>query len=114
VGGGTTGKRTSSDDSGARIPEIADPVGFVCVGVAERLGRSTEGRSAAPFHETLYEHYQLLEHKRLEALMRDAEGLQAAKRNAIAFHKPKDLEDERSELLADGVLPDPACSRARA
>jgi hypothetical protein len=38
--------------------------------------------------------------------MRDGEGLQAAKRTAIAFHKPKDLQDERSELLAKmGVLP---------
>lgn len=38
--------------------------------------------------------------------MRDAEGLQAAKRTAMAFNQPKDLEGERQDLLDRmGVLP---------
>src|SRR5438552_12875862 len=41
----------------------------------------------------------LSEHRRIDALTRDAEGLQMAKRNAMAFNKPKDLEDERTALL---------------
>lgn len=41
--------------------------------------------------------------------MRDAEGLQAAKRNAIAFNQPKDLEGERIALLDRmGKLPSSA------
>jgi hypothetical protein len=53
-----------------------------------------------PFHETLYTYYHLQEHQRFDVLMRDAEGLQSAKRTAIAFHQPKDLEDERRDLLS--------------
>jgi hypothetical protein len=69
----------------------------------------------APFHETLYAHYHLSEHKRLDALTRDAEGLQMAKRNAMAFNKPKDLVDERNDLLDRmGLLPNPAEAMARA
>ena len=38
--------------------------------------------------------------------MRDAESLQLAKRTAMAFHKPVDLEDERSDLLYRmGIMP---------
>jgi hypothetical protein len=46
------------------------------------------------------------EHKWIESLTRDAEGLQAAKRTAIAFNQPKDLEQERIALLDRmGTLP---------
>lgn len=63
----------------------------------------------SPFHETLYAHYHLGEHRWIDALTTDAEGLQAAKRSAIAFHNPKDLADERIDLLDRmGGLPDPA------
>jgi len=60
----------------------------------------------SPFHETLYTHYQLLEHERIDGLIRDAEGLVAAKRATIAFHKPGDLDDERTNLLQRmGIMP---------
>lgn len=60
----------------------------------------------APYHETLYAYYHLSEHKWIDALTRDAEGLQGAKRTAIAFHQPQDLEDERRDFLDRvGALP---------
>lgn len=68
----------------------------------------------APFHETLYAHYHLGEHKWIDSLTRNAEGLQAAKRTAIAFHEPKDLADERTDLLdMMGALPDSAEAMTR-
>jgi hypothetical protein len=52
--------------------------------------------------------------RRFERLTRDAEGLQMAKRNAIAFNRPKDLDDERTDLLDRmSALPDPAEALAR-
>ena len=69
-----------------------------------------------PFHETLYAWYHLGEHNYIASLTRDAEGLQAAKRTAIAFNQPKDLEQERTDLLDRlGSLPsaDEAMERGR-
>jgi hypothetical protein len=44
-------------------------------------------------------YFHLCQRLRIDALSRDTESLQLAKRIAFAFHEPKRLEDERYDLL---------------
>lgn len=74
--------------------------------MARAFGREFLAVVLAPFHLTLYAEWELREAERIEAILRDAEGLRAAKRVAFAFNDPKRLDDERTDLMdRAGMLP---------
>ncbi|MBI2407495.1 MAG: hypothetical protein HYV19_04250 [Gemmatimonadetes bacterium] len=81
--------------------------------VARGYAQAPLAVARAPFAETAWAALQLATLERVDALTRDSEALHAATRNALAFHEPRKLEEERRALL-QLVRPQVSASDAKA
>lgn len=85
---------------------------MIAVRVASALGKRLRTVDRWPWAEVLYVFLHLTAQDRREALTRDVEQFTAARRAAVAFHGPEELEAERRDLLARWrgapAAPDPA------
>lgn len=87
--------------------------------VARAFGQSPQAVARAPFAETAWALLNLLDVEAMETLARDGEQLRGAHRTAKAFHDPKLLQQDHSDLrsqaraLFTGGASDVAEARAR-
>lgn len=55
----------------------------------------------APYHRTLWTHYQLRQREALDELRARGRQLSGAALNAMGFHEPKKLQAEHERLMSD-------------
>lgn len=72
---------------------------MIAVRVAAALGKRLRSVDRWPWAEVLYVFLHLHAEDRRAVMARDAESFQLARRVAVGFHAPEDLENDRLALL---------------